>query len=110
MSFKTIPGHKGYSASKEGYIRNNDTGHTTQGGVSNRYRRYAIKRTGEDVTYLAYTHDLIALTFLGAKPKNAVVCHVDNDTTNCAASNLKYDTQSANIKQMWDEGRRDNDK
>lgn len=110
MKFQPIPGHRGYSASREGYIRNDTTGHETQGGISNQYRRVAVKRSGVDVTYLAYTHDLIARTYLGPKPKGHVVCHGAGGSTDCAVTNLRYDTQSSNIKEMWDKGGRDGDK
>lgn len=41
-------------------------------------------------------HGLVAEVFIGPRPEGMQVCHNDGDRRNNAASNLRYDTPSAN--------------
>ena len=54
-------------------------------------------------------HSLVAEVFIGPRPmiegKLAVVCHNDGDPTHNAASNLRYDTQAANMLEAWHQHR-----
>ena len=51
-------------------------------------------------------HVLVCRTFIGPRPKDFDVLHLDNDKWNNHVSNLKWGTRSENIQQMWDDGRR----
>lgn len=44
-----------------------------------------------------YVHDLVALAFLGPKPKGQTVNHIDGDKTNNRASNLEYVSHAENM-------------
>ena len=41
-------------------------------------------------------HGLVSKTFLSSQPKNTVVDHIDNNTANNSASNLRWITQKEN--------------
>lgn len=43
-----------------------------------------------------YVHTLVALAFIGEKPKGYQVCHADGNPKNNRLKNLRYDTQSQN--------------
>jgi len=103
-TWKPIPGYKGYSASRKGLIRNEETGHETKGGVSGSYRRVSVYPTGAKEPVLAYTHELVCLAFHGKGKKGEVVLHKDNDKLNCESDNLCWGTQSDNIQDAYDDG------
>jgi hypothetical protein len=55
-------------------------------------------RTGK--TYGAYyLHQLVAETYLGARPTGLVINHIDGDKTNNNIENLEYVTQNENVYQ-----------
>jgi len=43
-----------------------------------------------------FLHQYVARYFIGERPVGKVVCHEDNNKTNCAIWNLRYDTQKQN--------------
>lgn len=43
-------------------------------------------------------HRLVAIAFIPNPEGHAVVCHNDGDSTNAAASNLRWDTQTENLR------------
>lgn len=44
-----------------------------------------------------YVHDLVAEAFVGKRPSNMQVDHIDGDKANNLASNLRYITKSKNL-------------
>lgn len=102
--WKSIPGYSGYEASSQGEIRNKETGHVTKGGVSGSYRRVSVYQSKADKPELAYVHDLVCTAFHGKGKDGQVVLHCDDNKLNCVASNLKWGTQSENIKSAYDNG------
>lgn len=96
-----IQGFSTTLANREGKLMFTQTGHVTLGGVSGQYRRVAVKRDGADQFTLEYVHDLVCTAFWGPRPLNHVVGHGDNNKLNNRPSNLKWITQSANIKQTY---------
>jgi HNH endonuclease/CENP-B-like protein len=50
-------------------------------------------------------HALVAVAFLGPRPKGLVVCHRDGDKTNNRPANLMYATQAENVRQGMESGR-----
>lgn len=101
-----IPGYEGYLANEDGYILNTKTGNSTLGGISDKYRRVSVYPTGAETPVLAYTHVLICTAFYGESTEGQVVLHIDNDRYNNAKKNLKWGTQSENVKQSYDDGNR----
>ena len=104
--WKDIPGYKGlYQASSLGRIKSLkyrnprilksciDANNRLTLGLYKDGRRYPYK-----------THVLIALTFLGERPKNYDVCHIDGDRHNNKLSNLSYDTRGQNMIDMYRHG------
>ncbi|MGE0278313.1 MAG: NUMOD4 motif-containing HNH endonuclease [Nitrospiraceae bacterium] len=95
--WRPVPGYSGYSASSDGRIKGR------RGRVLKPQPRGGP--TGQD--YLAvwighskreYVHILVCIAFHGPRPfRGAVVMHLDDDKTNCRASNLRWDTQGRNI-------------
>lgn len=50
-------------------------------------------------------HHLVASAFHGDRPNGLVICHRNGDPQDNRASNLRYDTQSSNLKDMYRHGR-----
>lgn len=51
-------------------------------------------------------HYLVMLSFVGKRPENMVIHHIDGDKTNNKLSNLIYCTQSHNVLEDFKDGRR----
>ncbi len=51
-------------------------------------------------------HELVALTFIGPRPKGYDTRHLDGDTSNNKSSNLKYGTRGQNNIDVFYHGRR----
>lgn len=67
------------------------------------YLTVHLSRQNKARTHLV--HNLVMLAFAGARPSGMVICHNDGDKNNCALSNLRYDTGSANEKDKKRHGR-----
>ena len=59
------------------------------------YYRVNLSRNGKRNFILV--HKIIARTFIGECPEGYEICHNDGNSTNNAASNLRYDTHTMNI-------------
>lgn len=59
------------------------------------YALVALSRGGEERT--RYVHRLVAEAWIGPQPDGQEVCHQDGDPWHNAASNLRWDTHSANM-------------
>lgn len=105
MKWVQIPGYPGVKANKDGYIKFDESGHETLGGVAGTYRRVSVvtdKKT--KARRLVYVHDLICRAFHGKPKEGQVVLHLDDNKLNCKASNLRWGTQSENIQSAHDNG------
>lgn len=51
-------------------------------------------------------HQLVLESFVGPCPSGFEACHEDDNPENNRLTNLKWDSRSHNIKQMWDRNRR----
>ena len=116
--WKDIPGYEGrYQASNLGRIRSLDRelgplgkrGHSRMKG---RILRPGRNKSGHLSVVLGHkaagsqVHQLIALTFIGPKPEGMEVCHNDGDPTNNRVENLRYDTRTNNILDVYRAGKR----
>lgn len=101
-----VPGFSRYAANRKGEVLNKKTNNATKGGLSGRYLRISAFPDGSDEPKLCYTHDLVCRAFHGPPEEGQVVLHKDNDRLNTKPSNLKWGTQSSNIKDMWKDGLR----
>lgn len=56
---------------------------------------YLVLRLSDTTTINKwYLHDIVTLTFLGPKPKNKEVRHLDGHKLNCKLSNFKYGSRA----------------
>lgn len=101
-----IPGYCKYYANREGEILTKKTGNSTKGTMSGRYLRVAAYKDGDKEHSLVYSHELICRAFYGPPKDNHVVLHKNDNRNDTRASNLKWGTQSDNVKQAWDNGNR----
>lgn len=102
--WKKIPGYSRYLAGSDGTLRNLKTGGISKGGDAGRYLKVSVYKDGESTPHLEYLHILICTAFKGKRPKGTVVLHKDNDRTNVKPANLRWGTQSENIKDAYDDG------
>lgn len=118
--WKDIPGYEGkYQASTLGRIRSLDQ-YVRCGneGKGIRLRKGKVLRPGPIKTghlYVAVNgrkgngvpvHQLVARTFIGERPAGMDVCHNDGDPTNNRVENLRYDTRTNNILDVYKQGKR----
>lgn len=119
--WKDIPGYEGrYQASTDGQIRSVDRyvrlvahGKETKRLAKGKVLRPAPYEKGGHLSVVlghktngSPVHRLIALTFIGPCPDGCEVCHNDGNPKNNAVENLRYDTRSENIKDVYRQGRR----
>jgi hypothetical protein len=117
--WKDIPGYEGkYQASTLGRIRSLDrrVRLVAHGKETTRLMRGRVLRPGkyDSIGHVSVVlghkaigspvHYLIALTFIGPRPKGMDVCHNDGDPTNNAVSNLRYDTRTENNRDIYRQG------
>lgn len=107
LGWYEITGYDRYAANRCGEILNKDTMRHTLGGIAGRYLRVAVFKDGNKERTLEYVHDLVCTAFNGPRPGEPgiiVVGHMDNNRMNNKPVNLKWITQSENIKQTYDDG------
>ena len=66
--------------------------------LSNTDKRYAVALCRNSVCISHEVHILVATAFLGPRPDGMVCCHNDGNAKNNCILNLRWDTQSSNIK------------
>ena len=67
------------------------------GTIQNRgYKYFQLQRFGKRINYLF--HHLVAEAFLGERPNNLVIDHIDRNKLNNHVSNLRYVTQKENMR------------
>ena len=110
--WKKIPGFPNYSVSSEGRIRFDGRRHEVIDSLGRHsvrnYRPKVLKPTHADGHYpsvsllkngertRAMVHTYVALAFIGKRPKDMQVRHVDGDKTNNKAKNIRYGTVREN--------------
>lgn len=104
---RDIKGFEGKYKINESGIVINKNGHVMRTAVSNSgYLRTALEELNSDHRKNVSIHRLVAETFIPNPEKLPVVMHKDNDILNNHVSNLKWGTQSENIRQAFKEGRK----
>ena len=117
--WKDIPGYEGrYQASNFGRIRSLDRelgepgkkGHKKM--VGRILKPGPIKKSGHLYVVLGHgasgmpVHTLVALTFIGPRPEGADICHNDGNPANNRLDNLRYDSRTNNILDVYRGGGR----
>lgn len=117
-NWKDIPGYEGkYQASDLGRIRSLDRQLGTPGKRGCKFMKGRVLQPGPTKSGHLYVvlghnapgtpvHQLIARTFIGPRPDGMDVCHNDGDPTNNRAENLRYDTRTNNILDVYRNGGR----
>lgn len=108
--WRPIPGFPGYEVSDHGQVRSffkcfgisgwniSDTPRRIlkPRADGHGYRQVNLRKNRK--TYRVRIGNLVALAFIGPKPRNLEVCHNDGDASNDHLDNLRYDTHKANIE------------
>lgn len=104
-AWKTIPGYEGvYEVSDLGRVRS-----VNRIDALGRTKRSVVLKQGLDdkgrpcvgLQSKTYRVSVLVLTaFVGTKPQGMEGCHYDGDPTNNTLSNLRWDTRSANTKDV----------
>lgn len=114
--WKEVPSFPGYEVSNLGQVRSyfcrvgkkweivESPQRTLRPSLSNkRYQGVNLRRDGK--SYRRLLGHLVLLTFVGPPPNGMEMCHNDGDSFNDRLDNLRYDTRSANIQDMFRHGR-----
>ncbi len=68
-----------------------------KGCIQNRgYRYFQLNRENKRINYLF--HHLVAQEFIGDRPENLIIDHIDRNKLNNNVNNLRYITQKDNMK------------
>jgi hypothetical protein len=115
--WKDVPGYEGkYQASSLGRIRSLDRRVSIGKGATRLMRGRVLRAAGSKkmphlMVVLGHgahgspVHQLVALTFLGPRPKGCDVRHLDGDPLNNKVSNLAYGSRTDNILDVYRIGR-----
>jgi HNH endonuclease/NUMOD4 motif len=95
-----IPGYEGwYEASTYGRIRRRDNdvpGKVLRGVLMKKKGRLKVTLSVNNTRKDHFVHSLVAAAFLGSKPPQLEVNHIDGDKLNNASFNLEYVTRKQN--------------
>ena len=115
--WKDIKGYEGlYQVSNLGRVKSMDREVIYSNGRVVNYKGRILKqvnnRAGRKQVFLykdgkatnQRVHILVAESFIGERPKDYDVCHIDGDYTNNKLSNIRYDTKSQNRIDYYRQG------
>lgn len=103
MEWRDIPGFEGlYQANAEGQIRGLKTGKILKPNKGEGYYGVTLSKNG--VLYSRRVHVLVALTFIGERPRGYDVNHIDLDKSNNSLANLEYVTRTENMQHFIKNG------
>ncbi|MDJ0323168.1 HNH endonuclease [Cryobacterium sp. PH31-AA6] len=101
--WKPIGGHEDrYSISNLGRVWSNLTKNMLKPFLAGRYLAVDLRLDGESAR--CYVHHLVATAFIGLRPDGQEVCHGPGGSDDNRASNLRYDTHYANMRDTLDQG------
>ena len=92
---RTVYGKDGKSYTKRGKILKNKMG-------TNGYYYVCLYRNNKQKTFMI--HSLVALNYIGERPKNHDICHINGNKLDNTVQNLKYDTRTENFNDMYRQG------
>lgn len=112
-TWRPVVGYEGYyEVSERGRVRSmtrldnhgrRKVGRVLRAGVAgNGYLLVSLWRDG--IAASRTVHSLVAEAFIGPRPEGMDVCHADGDRLNPVATNLRYDTRSANLADAREHG------
>lgn len=117
--WKAIPGYEGlYEVSDLGRVRSLDRPVICRGGKTrislgkilinqvDRYGRFYVNLSKNNSRKIYSNHTLVALAFIGERPEDYEICHIDGDCTNNILTNLRYDTKSQNRLDYYRQGKK----
>lgn len=97
--YTDIPGYQGYKINTYGDIITKVSNTFLKPWIHKGFKQYfRIKLTANGIRKCFSIHELVALAFIGPRPKGMVVHHRDGNTFNNHVSNLEYCTHAQNIK------------
>ena len=103
--WKPIPSFPSYEATAEGQVRNKTSKKILKPGAQKSgHLLLWLRRDG--VTKAVNVHTLILEAFVGPRPKGLVATHLNHNPSDNRLCNLKWDTQSNNIKASYREAGR----
>lgn len=121
-SWQPVPGYKGlYEVSDQGQVRSldqiqyrlnrwktltqyNKKGRTLKPGRQTNGRLYVNLSKG-NTPWVVNIHKLVALAFIGPRPDDMEIDHVNGDFLDNRASNLEYVSHQVNQKRAYDMGK-----
>ncbi|MBM6630318.1 HNH endonuclease [Mammaliicoccus vitulinus] len=117
--WKAIPGFEGlYEVSDLGRVRSLDREVIYKDGrvriykgeilkqYINTHERLKVNLSKDNKAYTKHPHSLVALAFIGERPENYHVCHIDGDLTNNKLTNIRFDTASQNAIDIYRYGKK----
>lgn len=96
-TWKPIPDWDGYEVSDQGRVRRGQRIKAQRTNPAGHLQVRLWKGNRETVTGV---HRLMLLAFVGPCPEGMEACHYDDDKTNNTLDNLRWDTRSANVRDM----------
>lgn len=96
MTWKPVVGYESYyEVSESGDVRNIKTGNICKQRLVKTYPCVCLYDTK---SHTVTTHSVVAAAFIGPRPKDLQVNHIDGVKTNNHFSNLEYVTSGENIR------------
>lgn len=113
VEWRPIPGYHGYEASELGEVRpinpryKRGRGLTIKPWIETRHKRQAARLSlhHEGQRTKHFVHVLVCMAFHGLPPPDTECCHINHDSLDNRACNLKWDTHSVNIEEQWEKRR-----
>ena len=99
LEFRIIPNYENYSISNIGILKNNKTNNIIKPWIAGSNYLYC-RIINKDGHFKTTVHNLVALCFLGEKPPNFEIDHIDRNKQNNNFTNLRYVSRSDNMKNI----------